>query len=424
MAAEEEEKKASFWDAFRDPRLALMIPFGFASGLPNPIIGDTLSAWLHTSGVGLTAIGLFSSVHLPYNFKFVWAPLMDRFGLPFLSRRRDWMLVSQLALLVGIGLMGQLDPSVGLYSVVGLAWLVAFAGASQDITVDAYRTELLGRDQRASGVAIFVAAYRVALLISGAAALALADHIGWRTVFWGLSGLMLVGIIATWLSPPLRGQPPPPRTLGEAIIEPFREFLTRDNAFRLLWIVALYKFGDVVVGRLRSPFLLELGFTLTEIGVVGKFVGIASTIVGALVGGGFVAKLGLRRALIVFGIGQALPNLTYAFLALTGKSLPLMGLAYGLDNFMGGMGTAALLAFFMTLCNKHYTATQYALLTSLMSVPGILFGMGSGWFAEHLGWPAIWVFSVAAALPAIFLLMNTEIVEPVDLDDEPAPKEF
>ncbi|HHH31258.1 MAG TPA: MFS transporter, partial [Polyangiaceae bacterium] len=200
-----------------------------------------------------------------------------------------------------------------------------------------------------------------------------------------------------------------------------REFLQRDQAWLLLSIVLLYKFGDVVVGQLRTPFLRSVGFTLTEIGTMGKLVGIAATIVGALVGGGFVAKWSLKRAMIAFGIAQALPNLTYAALAYTGKNYVLMAAGYGIDNFMGGMGTAALIAFLMTLCDKRYTAMQYALFTALMTVPGRLFGLGSGWLVTQVGWPALWVISVVVAVPALLLLARARLPEP---EPEPAPTEF
>ena len=406
-------KKGSFWDAFRDPKLALMLGFGFASGLPNPLAGDTLSAWFDDAGMDLAAIGFFGGlVHLPYNLKFVWASVFDRFWPPFLSRRRSWLLVFQVALLVLIGVMGSFDPSTRPTLVAALAILVTFTAASQDIVTDAYRTELLPEAERASGVAIFVAAYRVALIVAGSLALILADQLPWSVVFWILGGLMSIGILCTLLAPPVEVPPRAPKTLTEAVVDPFREFLKRDQAILLLFVTMLYKFGDVFTGAIRTPFLREVGFSLTEIGTLAKLVGIAASIAGALIGGGFVAKWGLKRAMIVFGVAQALPNLSYALLALVGKSYTLLGVGIGVDNFMGGMGTAALTAFFMTICNRRYTAMQYALLTSLMTVPGRLLGMGSGWLTEHIGWPALWTLSVVVAAPALLLLARARIAEP------------
>ncbi len=405
--------KASFWDAFRDPKLALMLGLGFASGLPNPLAGDTLSAWLDDVGVDLASLAFFGGVvHLPYNLKFVWASVFDRWAPPFLGRRRSWLVLTQVALLVLIGLMGSFDPTQRPLLVGALALLVAFSAASQDIVSDAYRTEVLSEAQRASGVAIFVAAYRVGLIVTGSLALILADQLPWSVVFWGLGGLMGIGVLTTLLAPPAAAPARVPKTLIEAIVEPFREFLRRDQAWLFLVITMLYKFGDVFVTAIRTPFLREVGFTLTEIGTLVKFVGIAATIGGALVGGGFVAKWGIQRAMIVFGVAQALPNLAYAVLAWVGKSYALLGIGIGVDNFMGGMATASLTAFFMTICNRRFTAMQYALLTSLMTVPGRLLGMGSGWLTEHIGWPALWITSVVVALPALLLLMRARIVEP------------
>jgi len=406
-------KQGSFWDAFRDPKLALMLGFGFASGLPNPLAGDTLSAWFDDVGVELSAVAFYVGlVHLPYNLKFVWASVFDRWAPPWLGRRRSWIVIAQVALLALIGVMGSLDPTRRPVLVAVLAIVVAFSAASQDIVVDAYRTELLPEAQRASGTAIFVAAYRVALIVAGSLALILADQLPWSVVFWVLASLMGVGLLTTLLAPPVDAPERTPRTLREAIVEPFKEFLKRDQAVLLLLITMLYKFGDVFVGAIRTPFLRDVGFSLTEIGSIAKLVGIAASIVGALLGGGLVARWGLKRAMIGFGIAQALPNLSYALLAVTGKSYTLLGVGIGIDNFMGGMGTAALTAFFMTICNKRYTAMQYALLTSLMTVPGRVLGMGSGWLTVHIGWAALWVLSVVVAAPAIFMLAKARIVEP------------
>ncbi|MBX3269764.1 MAG: AmpG family muropeptide MFS transporter [Sandaracinaceae bacterium] len=406
-------KPASFWDAFRDPKLALMLGLGFASGLPNPLAGDTLSAWFDDVGVPLASVAFFGGlVHLPYNLKFVWASVFDRFWPPFLSRRRSWLLVCQVALLVLIGALGALDPSKGPALVAGLALVVAFTAASQDIVADAYRTELLSAEQRASGVAIFVMAYRVALIVTGSLALIVADHVSWTVAFGMLAALMSVGVVTTLIAPPVAVPPRTPRTMREAIVEPFRELLGREQVWLLLFITMLYKFGDVFVTAIRTPFLREVGFTLTEIGSIVKLIGLIATIVGALLGGGLVAKWGLKRAMIVFGVAQAVPNLSYAALAVVGKSYSLLAVGIGVDNLAGGMGTAALTAFFMTICNRRFTAMQYALLTSLMTVPGRLLGMGSGWLTEHIGWPALWVASVVAAIPALVLLVYVRIVEP------------
>ena len=410
-----ETRRPSFWDAFRDPRLALMLGFGFASGLPNPLTGSTLTAWLGSLEVDLTTIGLFAAVHLPYNFKFVWAPLLDRFRLPFLGRRRGWMLLTQLVLVVGVGALGSLDPRSAPFAVALLAFGAAFASASQDIVIDAYRTELLPAAERASGTALFVAAYRVALIAAGAGALILSDRVSWTVVYWLLAALMGVGVVTTLLAPAPPAARPGPRSLREAVVEPFREFLKRPQAPALLAILMLYKAGDVVAGHLLIPFLQELGFSNTEVGAVLKGLGLGATVLGSLLGGGLVAKWGLKRSLLVFGVLQAVANVAYAVLATVGESHALMTVAIALDNLMNGMGTAAFVALLMTLCDVRYTATQYALFSSLMTVPGRLFGMGSGWLAAQAGWPAFFLLTIVAAAPALALLLR------VDLEREPAP---
>lgn len=416
-----EPARGSFWDAFRSPRLAVMLGLGFASGLPNPMVGDTMSAWLHEHGVSLAAIGLFGFVHTPFAFKFLWAPFFDRVTLPFLTRRRGWIVLLQLVILVGVGVLGTLDPSAAPFAVATLAFGLGLASASQDIVIDAYRADSLPAPIRASGVAVFVAAYRVALVVSGAGALVLADLVDWKVTFWIVAALMSVGIVTTLLGRPPDVEPPPPRTLKDAVVTPLKEILFRPGVAMLLGIVALYRFGDVVVTTLRSPFLLEIGFTLTEIGAIGKGLGLAASIVGSLLGGGLVAKWGLRRAMIVFGIGAALPNLSYAALAVVGKSYTLMAVGIAIDNLMGGMSSVALVAFLMMLCDKRYSAFQYALLSSLMILPGRVFGLGSGWVTEQVGWPTLWVLSVVLAAPALLLLPFAPMEEP---DVEEGPKKF
>jgi PAT family beta-lactamase induction signal transducer AmpG len=308
--------------------------------------------------------------------------------------------------------MGTLDPRAAPFGVALLAFAIAFLSASQDVVVDAYRTELLPAAERASGTAIFVAAYRVALIAAGAGALILSDQVSWTVVYWLLAALMGIGIVTTLLAPVPEASRRAPRTLQEAVVEPFREFLKREHAFAFLWIIMLYKAGDVVAGHLLIPFMQDLGFSNTEVGAVLKGLGLGATIVGSLLGGGLVAKWGLRHSLIVFGVLQAVANAAYAVLAAVGKSHALMTLAITLDNLMNGMGTAAFVALLMTLCNKRYTATQYALFSSLMTVPGRVLGVGSGWLAEQVGWTGFFLITIAAAAPALGLLLRVAIEEP------------
>ncbi|MDQ3032627.1 MAG: AmpG family muropeptide MFS transporter [Myxococcota bacterium] len=404
-------RKTSFWAAFSSPRLALMIGLGFASGLPNPLTGSTLTAWLETQGLSIEMIGATSILALPYNLKVFWAPLLDRFRIPRLGRRRGWMLLAQLCLVGCIAAMGSVDPRGALYVVFALAVAIAFFSASQDVVSDAYRTDLLPFAQRASGTAIFVASYRAAMIVASAVALFVADLTSWSVTFWVMAALMTIGVLTTLIAPTPESEGAAPRSLRDAVVEPLKEYFRRDRALTFLAIIMLYKLGDVVAGHLLNPFLLRTGFSLTEIAALGKGLGLAATIVGALLGGGLVARFGLRPSLIVFGVLQGVANLTYAALALVGKSYLVLALAIGADNFLNGLGTAAFVALLMTLCDRRFTATQYALFSSLSTVPGRLFGMASGWIVSHSGWPLFFVLSLVAALPAIGLLFTVRIEE-------------
>lgn len=410
----------SFWDAFRDPKLALMVGLGFSSGLPSPVNGTTLGAWLDDGGVALATIGLFNWVQTPANVKFIWSPLLDRFRLPWLGRRRGWMLLCQLALLVLIGGMGSLDPERQLWWIGLLAVVVAFFGASQDIVVDAYRTDLLPPARRASGTAIFVAAYRVALIAATSGALLLSSFLPWSAVYWILASLMIVGIASTLLAPSPAAAQVAPRTLTEAVVEPFVEFLKRERSWWFLAFILLYRVGDILLsGNIFIPFLRDVGFSDPQ-AALAKGVGIGATIAGALVGGGLVAKWGLSRALLVFGVLQAAANGLYAVLALAGPHVGLLLAAVTFDNVMNGMGTAAFVALLMTLCNKRYTATQYALFSSLMTLPGRLLSGGSGWLVERVGWPLFFVVTILVAVPALAIVARVAIPEPRDELDGPA----
>jgi PAT family beta-lactamase induction signal transducer AmpG len=404
--------RASFWDAFRSPRLALMLGIGFASGLPNPLTGSTMTAWLASEDVTLAMIGFASIFQLPYNLKFLWAPLLDRYGIPGLGRRRGWMLTTQIALVLSIGALGSFDPGSALTGVGVLAVVTAFLSATQDVAADAYRTDILPAAQRASGTAIFVAAYRGALIVAGAVALFLSDLLPWSIVYWIFAAAMGVGIVTSLIAPAAPTEAVAPRSMKEAIVDPFVEFFNRRGSIAFIGIIMLYKVGDVVVGHLQIPFFMEMGFTRTEIGAVLKGLGLGATIVGALAGGGLVARWGLKPALIVFGVAQAIANLAYVGVAEAGKSYAWMTGAIGLDNFMNGLGTAAFVALLMTLCNKRFTAFQYALFSSLMTVPGRLLGYHSGWLASEAGWANFFLISTAAALPALLLLFVVDVRDP------------
>lgn len=393
-------------EAFSARRLALMPLLGFASGLPLALTAGTLQARLTTAGVDLGTIGLFSLVGVPYVVKFLWSPAMDRFVPPLLGRRRGWMLLTQLLLMAGIATLGMISPLAAPGLLGGVALLVAFVSASQDIAFDAYRTDVLQAQERGLGVALTVTGYRMGMLVSGAVALKLAEDIGWQSTYWLMALLMGVGLMATLYGPEPERAVKPPATLWEAVAGPLREFVVRPQVVALLALVVLYKLGDAFAGTLTTAFLLRgAGFSLGDVGLINKGLGLAALLVGALFGGTLMARLGLYRALLVFGLLQAVSNLSFMLLALAGKSYVLMMAAVGFENLAGGMGTAAFVALLMGLCDHRYTATQYALLSALAALGRVFVGPPSGYLAEAVGWANFFLLTTLVALPGLGLLL-------------------
>ncbi|STD30150.1 muropeptide transporter [Edwardsiella tarda] len=397
----------AYFAIFTQRRSAILLLLGFASGLPLALTSGTLQAWMTVAGVDLKTIGFFSLVGQAYVFKFLWSPLMDRYTPPLLGRRRGWLLLSQILLLTTIFAMGLLDPQRHLWWLALLAVLVAFCSASQDIVFDAYKTDLLSAEERGAGAAISVLGYRLAMLVSGGLALWLADrYLGWQATYWLMAGLMLIGIAATLWAPEPQSDVPVPRTLEQAVLAPLRDFFQRDNAWLILLLIVMYKMGDAFAGSLSTTFLIRgVGFDAGEVGLVNKTLGLLATIIGALWGGVLMQRLSLFRALMLFGILQGVSNFGYWLLAVTDKSLLTMGSAIFLENLCGGMGTAAFVALLMTLCNRAFSATQFALLSALSAVGRVYVGPLAGWFVELHGWPLFYLFSVIAALPGLALLL-------------------
>ncbi|MEL4886563.1 muropeptide MFS transporter AmpG [Pectobacterium betavasculorum] len=384
-----------------------MLLLGFASGLPLALTSGTLQAWMTVENVDLKTIGFFSLVGQAYVFKFLWSPLMDRYTPPFLGRRRGWLILSQLLLIAAIIGMGFMNPARDLWWLAALAVLVAFCSASQDIVFDAYKTDLLPPEERGTGAATSVLGYRLAMLVSGGLALWMADrYFGWQATYWLMAGLMLIGVFATLFAPePLNSQPAP-RTMEQAIVAPLRDFFTRNNAWLILLLIVLYKLGDAFAISLTTTFLIRgVGFNAGDVGLVNKTLGLFATIVGAIYGGLLMQRLSLFRALMLFGILQAVSNAGYWLLAITAKSLFTMATAVFLENLCGGMGTAAFVALLMTLCNKSFSATQFALLSALAAVGRVYVGPIAGWFVESYGWAWFYLFSIFAALPGLAILM-------------------
>ncbi|CAO97560.1 muropeptide MFS transporter AmpG [Erwinia tasmaniensis] len=385
---------------------ALLLLLGFASGLPLALTSGTLQAWMAVENVDIKTIGFFSLVGQAYVFKFLWSPLMDRYTPPFLGRRRGWLLVTQILLTVGIALMGFMQPSHDLTLLAALAVLIAFCSASQDIVFDAWKTDVLSVAERGGGAAISVLGYRLAMLVSGGLALWLADrYLGWQAIWWLMAAMMLPGIIATLLAKEPDGTVGRPRSLEEAVVAPLRDFFSRNNAWLILSLIVLYKLGDAFAASLTTFFLIRgVGFDAGDVGLVNKTLGLVATIVGALAGGVLMQRLSLFRALMLFGILQAVSNLGYWVLSVTDKNLYNMAAAVTVENLCGGMGTAAFVALLMTLCNRSFSATQFALLSALSAVGRVYVGPVAGWFVESWGWPTFYAFTVVAALPGLLLL--------------------
>lgn len=387
--------------------MAALLLLGFSSGLPLFLTSKTLQAWMTVEGVNLRSIGLFSLVGLPYSLKFIWSPLLDRFVPPFLGRRRGWLALTQGALLFAIAAMALQQPRQALQLLAINALLIAFFSATQDIAADAYRTDVLEEREMGAGAAVFVLGYRIALLITGSLALILADRIPWSTVYLLMALLMAVGLVSSFWAPEPRQQERPPESLSEAVILPFGEFFQRSGFTRgalILVFIVLYKLGDALVNNMSTPFLLKTGFTQTDIGAIQGGMGLLATIVGTLVGGGILSKLGINRSLWVFGALQAVSNLAYYVLAVLGKNYPFLVLTINIENFCAGLGTAAFVAFLMSLCNQRFSATQYALLSSLMAVSRDILVAPAGGLAEATGWPLFFLLSIVIAIPGLLLL--------------------
>lgn len=392
---------------FQQPRSAILLILGFASGLPLALTSGTLQAWMTVENIDLKTIGFFSLVGQAYVFKFLWSPLMDRYTPPFLGRRRGWLLATQLLLLASIAAMGFLEPGTQLRWMAALAVVIAFCSASQDIVFDAWKTDVLPVEERGAGAAISVLGYRLGMLVSGGLALWLADRwLGWQGMYWLMAALLIPCIIATLLAPEPTDTIPAPKSLEQAVVAPLRDFFGRNNAWLILLLIVLYKLGDAFAMSLTTTFLIRgVGFDAGEVGVVNKTLGLLATIVGALYGGMLMQRLSLFRALLIFGILQGASNAGYWLLSITDKNMFSMGAAVFFENLCGGMGTAAFVALLMTLCNKSFSATQFALLSALSAVGRVYVGPVAGWFVEAYGWPTFYLFSVVAAAPGLLLLL-------------------
>ena len=396
------------WGHLFSTRMLAVLFLGFSSGLPLFVMLYLMQAWLAKGGVDVKQLGLFALVGFPYTFKFLWAPFMDRYSLGPLGRRRGWMALTQLALFLIIGAIGTLDPRTQLSLIVLAAGAMTFVSASQDIVIDAYRREILEDAEQGLGAAVSVNAYKAAGLVPSALGLVLADTLPWAAVFWIVGAFMLPGLICTLLAPEPAVYGAPPRNMREAIIEPFREFVKRDGLAKAAVIVGfilLYKIGDSMATALATKFYLDIGFSTTQIGLAANATGLWASLAGGIVGGLWMVKLGINRALWVFGVLQAVAILGFAWLAQVGPNQFLLAGVIGFESFASlGLGAAALVAFISRSTDPRYTATQYALFSSLAAVPRTFMNSITGFIVAETGWFMFFIVCFVLAIPAMMML--------------------
>lgn len=386
-------------------RMVVALVMGFSCGLPLLLTLSVLQAWMKESGVTLTTIGLMSLVGLPYTLKFFWAPIVDRFTLPFLGRRRGWLLVCQISLMAALVRLGSSNP-VARPELLALAALaVAFFSASQDIVVDAYRREDLPDRELGLGSSLYINGYRVGMLLASGGGLIMADHMPFSRVYQIMALCLLPGVITTLLTPEPKVESSP-LTLKDAVTGPLVEYFSRTGAWWILAFILFYKIGDTMAAAMTTPFFLDIGFSKSEIGAVVKLFGFWATIGGSMAGGLIMLRLGITASLWVFGLLQAVSTAGFTLLALIGPSLPALSAVIAFENLSSGMGTAAYAAYMASITDKRFTATQYALLSSLMGIPRVLAAAPTGYLATLMGWPLFFIFCTLMALPGLLLLMR------------------
>jgi PAT family beta-lactamase induction signal transducer AmpG len=423
---------------YRRPRLLAVLFMGFSSGLPLPLTFGTLSFWMAEAGVSRTAIGLFALIGISYSFKFLWSPIIDRLPLPWITaqfgRRRGWALVIQALLALAILALATTDPKIAPSLVALAAVVVAFLSASQDIVIDAYRIELLRPEEQGPGAAATQWGYRFGMLASSAGALYAAEYGGWRFAFTLMAGLMAVGFVTVLLTP----EPPNPEAssapstvpkgslarvadwLRSAMIGPLAEFTTRPSWLLILVFIVLYKFGDALAGVMSNPFYVAMAFTRSEVAEISKVFGFFATLAGVFAGGVVVYRLGIYRALFVCGLFQMVSNLSYVLQAMAGHDVAVLAFTIAVENFAGGMGSAAFVAYLSGLCNIAFTATQYALLSSLATVGRTTLSASGGWLADQLDWVAFFTLTTFAGLPGLLMiawLMHRRVEAPAPPPD-------
>ena len=401
-------KPTNLLNSFLTKKVIICFFTGFTSGLPLFILISLLPAWLMESGLDLKAIGLFALIQFPFTWKFLWAPLFDRFSFS-MGRRRGWLIIFQVLLLVSISISGFIDPKSQIMTVAIISITIAIFSASQDVVIDAYRRELLLDNELGLGNAIHVNAYKISSLIPGSLSLILADVFSWELVFFITGLFMIPGIILTILIKEPLLKTMPPKTIKEAVIEPFKEFINRKGikeAFLILLFIFLYKVGDSMATALATPFYMDLGFSMTEIGVIAKTVGFWASIIGGILGGILMIKIGINRALWIFGFMQMFATLSFAWLAISGDNPLILGITVGLEFFAAGLGTTAFIAYIAKTTNPKFTATQFALFTSLAALPRTITNASTGYLVEIFGWHNFFIFCFFIAIPGMILLIK------------------
>ncbi len=402
--------KESWREALFNRRMLICVFVGFSSGLPLYLLINLVPAWLRTEGVDLKAIGLFALIGLPYTWKFLWSPLLDRYAIPWLGRRRGWMFAMHIALMVSISALGLLDPKVEIWTIAYLAAAVAFFSASLDIALDAFRRELLPEHELGLGNSIYVNAYRIASLVPGSLALILADRMPWSSVFFITALFMLPGLVMTLLVSEPAAAAAAPKTLRDAVILPFREFINRSgwsNALLVVAFIFLYKLGDSMATALATPFYLDMGFTKTQIGVVAKNAGLWASVIGGMLGGLWMVKIGINKGLWLFGWVQMFAILGFAWLAHLGEpNVVVLAVVIAFEALGIGLGTVAYVAFIARSTDPRFTATQFALFTSLSAVPRTVVNASTGWIVAQTGWFNFFLLCTLLAVPGMALLLR------------------
>jgi|TARA_B110000305_G_scaffold228648_1_gene278669 PAT family beta-lactamase induction signal transducer AmpG len=401
-------KPTNLLNSFLTKKVIICFFTGFTSGLPLFILISLLPAWLMESGLDLKAIGLFALIQFPFTWKFLWAPLFDRFSFS-MGRRRGWLIIFQVLLLVSISISGFIDPKSQIMTVAIISITIAIFSASQDVVIDAYRRELLLDNELGLGNAIHVNAYKISSLIPGSLSLILADVFSWELVFFITGLFMIPGIILTILIKEPLLKTMPPKTIKEAVIEPFKEFINRKGikeAFLILLFIFLYKVGDSMATALATPFYMDLGFSMTQIGIIAKNAGLWASISGGILGGIWMIKLGINRALWIFGFMQMFATLSFAWLALSGDNPLILAITVGLEFFAAGLGTTAFIAYIAKTTNPKFTATQFALFTSLAALPRTITNASTGYLVEIFGWHNFFIFCFFIAIPGMILLIK------------------